>query len=138
MIGAVAYQPKHRIGAGACPGEARRSGHAPDHTWLLLAAVGLELADIGPQVVDLLVVLDAGEEHLGALNHPARILDIFLELGLAPGDARILVGVAVIVAGGRPRLAAVEAVELRTNAVLGALADLVAGHALLENGFAGF
>src|SRR5579871_5770080 len=104
---------------------------------LLLAAVRLELADIGPEVVDLLVILDTGEEHLGARDHAARVLDVFLELGLVPGDARILVGVAVIVARGRSRLAAVEAVELRPDAVLGALANLVAGHALLENAFAG-
>src|SRR5262249_62381325 len=57
---------------------------------------------------------------------------------VAPGDARVLVGVAVIVAWGGSGLAAVEAIELGANAVLGALADLVAGHALLENGFAGF
>src|SRR5262245_36250748 len=105
---------------------------------LLLAAVRLELADIGPQVFDLLRVLDAGEEHLGALDLGARVLDVFLEGCLAPGDARALVGVAVIVARGRSGLAAIEAVELGADAVLGALADLVTGHALLENRFAGF
>src|SRR5690348_18396082 len=92
-------------------------------TALLLAAVRLELADIGPQVVRLLLVLDAGEEHLGARDLAARVLDVFLERRLAPGDARVLVGVAVIVAGRGPRLAAVEAGELRSDAVLGALAD---------------
>src|SRR5262249_3334952 len=124
-------------------GRASRRGLAvqaaqPNDPSLLLVAVRLELADIGPQVAGLLLVLDAGEEHLGAGDLGARILDVVLEGRLAPGDARILVGVAVIVARGRSRLAAVEAVELGADPVLGALADLVAGHALLENGFAGF
>src|SRR5262245_45893157 len=121
---------------GWSPARRRRAmRHAPA---LLLAAVGLELADIGPQVAGLLLVLDAGEEHFRARDFCARVLDVVLECRLAPGDARILVGVAVIVARDRAGLAAVEAVELRSDAVLGALADLVAGHALLENGLAGF
>src|ERR1700736_1175111 len=98
---------------------------------LLLAAVGLELAHVGPQVARFLLVLDAREEHLGAGNPGARVLDVFLEGRLAPGDARILVGVAVVVAFGGAGLAAVDAVELRTDLVLRVLADVVAGHALL-------
>src|SRR5262249_56721778 len=98
----------------------------------------LELAEIGPQVAGLLFVLDAGEEHLGAGDLGARVLDVVLEGRLAPGDARILVGVAVIVARGRSRLAAVDAVQLLADPLLRALADLVAGHALLERLFPGF
>lgn len=58
-----------------------------EHPLILLAAVGLELRDVGPQVVDLLVVLDAGEDHLGARDHGLRIVDVFLEVRLVPDDA---------------------------------------------------
>src|ERR1700692_4925274 len=48
------------------------------------AAVGVELADIGPQIADLLLVFDAGKDHLGAGHLGARVLDVLLELRLVP------------------------------------------------------
>src|SRR5436190_11592293 len=77
---------------------------------LLLVAGGVELLEIGPQIGALLLVLDAGEHHLGAGNLGARIGDVFLEGVLAPGDAGVPVGLAVIVALDRAGLAPLQPV----------------------------
>src|SRR5258708_19294035 len=62
---------------------------------LLRLAVLVVLRNVGPEVVDLFLVLDAGEGHLGAGNFCLGVLDVFLELGLVQGDAGILVGFRV-------------------------------------------
>jgi len=95
------------------------------------------LRDERPEIIDLLLVLDAGERHLGAGNLRLRVLDVFLELGLVPGDAGILVGIRIVVVRRGAGLAAVDAVELGTDLVLGAFADRVAGQAFVERGLAG-
>src|ERR1035441_2253793 len=77
---------------------------------LLGLAVLVVLRDIRPEIVDLFLVLDAGEGHLGAGNLRLRILDVFLELGLVPGDAGVLVGVRVVIVRGGAGLAAVAPV----------------------------
>src|SRR5580700_4826184 len=59
--------------------------------------VGIELFQVGPKVVDLLIVLDAGESHFRARDFGLRIFDVFLEGRLIPDDARILVGIAILV-----------------------------------------
>ena len=64
---------------------------------LLLLPLGIELREIGPQVARFSLVLDAGEDHLGAGNLAARILDVFEEHVLVPGDAGILVGLGIAV-----------------------------------------
>src|SRR6185312_7627662 len=90
-------------------------------TWPLLGfAVLVILRDERPEIVDLFVVLDAGKNHLGAGNFRLRVLDVFLEQGLIPGDAGILVGVRVIIIRRGAGLAAVESVQLRADLVLGA------------------
>src|SRR5882672_11245116 len=99
---------------------------------LLLLAVRAELLEIGPQIAGLLLVLDAGEDHLGIGDLGARILDVIFESRLAPDDAGILVGLGIAVAGDVAGMAAIEAVELGADQVLGALADAVAGQAFLE------
>src|SRR3984893_17140054 len=104
---------------------------------LLDLSVLVVLREERPEIVDFLLVLDAGECHLGPGNFRLRILDVFLELGLVPGDAGILVGVGVGITVSRAGLAAVETVQLRTDLVLGALADRMAGHAFVERGLAG-
>src|SRR5215813_14363313 len=104
---------------------------------LLLAAIRLELAHKGPEIVDFLLVLDAREDHLGARHLGARILDVLLERRLAPGNARILVGVAVVEALRGAGLAAVEPVELGADLVLGVFADVMARHAFLEGALTG-
>src|SRR5450432_774470 len=81
---------------------------------LLRLAVLVVLRDERPEIVDFLVFLDAGEGHLGAGNLGLGIPDVFLELGLVPGDAGILVGIRVAVIRRGAGLAAVEPVELRT------------------------
>ena len=76
---------------------------------------------------DPLLVLQSGIDHLGAGNFRARILDVFGEGRLVPGDAGILVGVGVVVALDGAGLASEQSVQQRADAVLRGLADLMAG-----------
>jgi hypothetical protein len=62
---------------------------------LLRLSVLVVLADERPEIVDLFLVLDAGECHSGAGNLRLGILDVILELRFVPGDAGILVGVRI-------------------------------------------
>src|SRR5262249_22767392 len=103
----------------------------------LRLAVLVVLRDVSPEGVRLILVLDAGEYHLGAGDFSLGILDVFEEDILVPGDAGILVGVGIGIALDAAGLAAVEAVEHRADLVLGALADGVAGQALVERRLAG-
>jgi hypothetical protein len=41
--------------------------------------IGSELLEIAPQILEFLVILDAGKNHFGAGNLGARILDVLLE-----------------------------------------------------------
>src|SRR5215510_16484540 len=100
-------------------------------------AVLVVLRKVRPEVVGLFLVLDAGEHHLGAGDFCLGILDVLKEDVLVPGDAGILVGVGIGIALDAAGLAAVEAVEHGANLVLGAVADGVAGQALVERGLAG-
>ena len=102
--------------------------------WLegLLLPVGLELLEIAPEVGDFLFVLDADKRHLGARDPRHRVDDVILEAGLAPGDLGLLVGLAVVVTVDGAGLAPVEAVQDRTDLVLGVLADRMAGQAFAE------
>src|SRR5215211_5849556 len=102
-----------------------------------LAAVGLELRQVGPQVGGLLLLLDAGKDHLGAGHLGAWILDVFLERGFVPGDAGVLVGIAVAVALYRARLVPVQSIEDRTYLVFRVGPDVMARLAFPEGGFAG-
>jgi hypothetical protein len=45
----------------------------------LNVALGVKLFEVGPQVVNLIVVLDPGERHFSARNFSPWILDVFLE-----------------------------------------------------------
>src|SRR5665213_3688778 len=110
----------------------RAERHKPLKYRLFLAAVGLELGQIGPQVGNFRLVLDAGEGHLGAGNLGHRVLDVVLEGIGAPGDARVLVGFAVAVLRGRPGLPPIQAIELRADLVARVFADRMARAALAE------
>src|SRR5580698_7464946 len=91
--------------------------------------VGIELFQVGPKVVDLLIVLDAGESHFRARDFGLRIFDVFLEGRLIPDDARILVGIGILVIRDATGLAAVQAILGRART------DAVADHTLLERDF---
>src|ERR1700684_4227553 len=105
--------------------------------WLLLdAAIGVELADIGPQIVDLLLVLDAGKDHLGAGHLGAGVLDVVLEFRLVPDDAGILVGVGIGEIGDAAGMPAVDAVKLGADLVLRVVTDGMAGQAFVERNLA--
>src|SRR4051794_26526750 len=86
----------------------RRRQPSPPRGRLLLLSVRTELAEVSPEVIALLLALDAGEDHLGARNLRARIGDVGLKRLLVPGEARILVRIGVAVVGCGARLAAVE------------------------------
>jgi hypothetical protein len=68
---------------------------SPTGAALLGLSVLVVLRNERPKIVDLFLVLDAGERHLGAGNLRLRVLDVVLELSLVPGDAGILVGVRI-------------------------------------------
>ncbi len=59
---------------------------------LFLFPVGIELLEKGDQIVGFLLVLQAGIDHLGARDLRFRVLDVFAEGRLIPGDPGILVG----------------------------------------------
>src|ERR1700674_3326829 len=82
----------NRLSRSASARPMRRAGR--DRRLLLLAG-GVELLEVGPQIGGLLLVLDAGEHHLGPRYLGPRILDVFLERRLVPGNAGVLVGLAV-------------------------------------------
>src|SRR5579862_1538769 len=104
---------------------------------LLLAAVGFVLRDEGPQIGDLLVVLDAAERHAGAGRHGGRIADPLLEQRRVPGEVEALGGVGVVEAGVSGGLAAIDPVERGSELYLGVRPDVVAGAALIERLLAG-
>src|SRR5262249_49945467 len=60
---------------------------------------------------EFLFALDAGEDHFGARDLGARVFDVFLECGLAPGDSRSLVGVAIVETIDGAGLAAIQAIQ---------------------------
>src|SRR5580693_8729418 len=109
---------------------------APDQAaWRLFLdiAVGVELTDVGPQIVDPLLVFDAGEGHFGTRNHGARALDVLLESRLVPDDARILIGVRIVEIRHGAGMPAVEPVQLGADLVRRVRPDRVAGRAHIEN-----
>ena len=61
-------------------------------------SVGPELLQIGDHVLGLLVLGQAGEQHLGARDHRLRVLQILRERRLVPDEVRVLVGVGVAIA----------------------------------------
>nr|CAJ01647.1 hypothetical protein orf111 [Methylocapsa acidiphila] len=96
------------------------------------------MREIGDEIVPIRFLRQAGEDHLGAGDHGLGIGEIFVQLRLVPGDAGILVGVGIAIALDRAGLAPDQAIQLRTDEILGAFADLMADLALLVvNRFAG-
>ncbi len=101
-----------------------------------LLAVGAELLQVGEDVVDVGLVGEAREDHLGARHLGLRVLDVFAERRFVPCQAGILVGLGVAITFHRTGMAANHAIEDGADRVLGGLADLVTDLALEENLFA--
>src|SRR6266446_1492315 len=99
---------------------------------LLLTATSSELLEVAPQVRDFLVALDTGKDHLGTRDLSPRISDVFLERVFVPGNAGVLVGVAVTEVFNRARLATIKPVKHWSNLVGGVLADAMTGGAFSE------
>ena len=64
------------------------------------------------------------------------ILDVFLEGRLIPDDARILVGIGILVIRDATGLAAIQAILCRTDLVLRARTDAMADQTFLKRDFA--
>ena len=94
------------------------STHKTTKGLLSCIAVGVELTDVGPQILDLLLVLDAWEDHFGPRDLRRWIFNVLLERILIPHNARVLVGIGVFEIRHRTCLTAVEAIELRADFVL--------------------
>src|SRR3954471_20678681 len=104
---------------------------------LLLLALSIDLFKIGPQIVDFLVVLDAGERHPRAGNLLRRTLDVFVKRVFLPRDAGALVGIGIVESRKGAGSAAVEAIKRRSELDLGAFAGVVARQTpLLERSLA--
>jgi len=101
-------------------------------------AVSIELADIGPEVIDLLLILHAGKYHFGARDFGPGIFYIVLETRFVPNDSGVFVCIGIAEIRNRTGFAAVDPVELGADLILRAGADRVADHALVEHGFALF
>src|SRR5262245_35827508 len=108
-------------GADAIPGARQRTS--------LLLALRAELLEVGPEVGDVLVVLDADERHAGAGHLLHRRTDILDECIVVPGDAGILVGRGIVESLVGAGLAAVDAVERRPELHFCICSDVVTGRA---------
>ena len=99
----------------------------------LYAAVRIELRNIGPKVIHLLFVLNAGKDHFGAWNYPLGVLDVFFESSLIPNNSRILVRVRILEVWSTPGMTAIQSIQFRTDLVLRAWADGVTRQAHVEH-----
>jgi len=88
--------------------------------------------EISDQVLSLLLLLEAGENHFGAGNVFLRIRQINVEGVRAPRDAFLDVGLRVGEARGLSCLPAPESPEVGSGLVLAALLDGVALSASLH------
>src|SRR4029077_16972567 len=76
-----------------------------------LRPIGPELLEIGPEVCDVPVVLDADKCHAGARHFLHRRADIFGGSFLGPGDAGRFIGWGVVETLENAALAAINAIE---------------------------
>src|SRR5262249_30244406 len=94
-----------------------------------LRPISSELLEIGPEVCDVLVVLDADKCHARARHFLHRRADIFGESFLAPGDAGRFIGWGVVVTLEGAALADIDAIGRWGKLDFGVLPNLVAGGA---------
>src|SRR5262249_21185975 len=103
-----------------------------------LLPISPELLEIGPEVCDVLVVLDADKCHAGARHVLHRRADIFGESFFAPRDAGRFIGWGVVEIVESAALATIDAVERWTDLDFGTLSNVVArGARSLEHLLAG-
>lgn len=88
---------------------------------VLVLSLGGRALQVRNQVLAVALGLDAGEDHLGALDVVLGRQQVLEEGVLPPDDARVLVGRGVGVVLGLARLAAKEAVEVGALLVRAAL-----------------
>jgi hypothetical protein len=98
----------------------------------LFLDISVELLDAGPQILDFLLVLDTGKDHLGTGDFGPWVLDVLGKGLFVPDDAGILVGIRITKVGDAAGTAAIEAVEYRSEQVGRAGTDFVADSAFLE------
>ena len=96
-------------------------------------AVGTELFQMGDQVGDLGLILDAGKCHARARRHCARIAYIEAEIVLVPCLLDRLLGVGTVETVDTSGATAKDTVKLRTNETARRWTNLVAGTALRKN-----
>src|SRR5262249_6204410 len=83
-----------------------------------LCPISLELLEIGPEVCDVLVILDADKCHAGARHVLHRRADIFGESVFAPRDAGRFIRWGVVETVEGAALAAIDAVERGPSLIL--------------------
>src|SRR5258707_15276918 len=115
---------------GRAPGDALR---APPTSFL--GPVRPELLEVGPEIGDVLVVLDADECHAGARHFLHRCADIFVEGFLVPGDTGRFVGRGVVETLIGASLATLDAIGRRAELDFGVGPNVLAGGAKFPKTF---
>eukprot|EP00968_Pinguiococcus_pyrenoidosus_P014535 scaffold1311_cov256-Pinguiococcus_pyrenoidosus.AAC.56 len=106
------------------------SKQAPGGCWPPMRSLGSGVLEVGDEVIAVLLLLQAGEDHLRALDVLLRCEQVVEQGVLGPQHTRLLVGRRVGVAFYRPRRAAEQAVEVGPLLVSSSLLDRVALRAL--------
>ena len=78
-------------------------------------AGGVELLEVGDDIVDVGLGRQAGEDHLRSRNLRFGVFDVFPETGFVPGNAGVLVGRGIVESLVGAGLAAIDAVERRAE-----------------------
>src|SRR5262245_20304932 len=97
---------------------------------LLLLSVGTKLANIGPKVLCLALVLDAGKDHLGAGNFCPRILDVVDKGRFIPFDTGVFIGIRIAISRDRSCLTTGKAVQYRPDLIFRCFPDIMTCSAL--------
>ena len=89
---------------------AKHSTLATKDTGCLFGACLLQESN---EVLSLVLLLDASENHLGARDELLGVLQVVKQSLLGPGHSTVLVGISVIEALCPTRLTAVQSIEVR-------------------------
>ena len=96
-------------------------------------AAFVELLDVRPKVVRLLLIINAGEDHFCARDSGSRIFYVFLGSLFPLDNTGVFVCIAIAVVWNGTCLSPVEAIKFGTNFVLRTGTNGVAGLALLKH-----